>query len=60
MPAITAWKCGASPRCPVVTTGDNGICPCSQARYTFIDDPPRERPSELSAGAVTVPPGGSR
>ena len=38
-------NCGLSPRCPAVNTIDNGFCPCSQARCSFVVSPPRERPS---------------
>ena len=31
--------------CPPVNTSDSGFWPCSQARCSFVDNPPRERPN---------------
>lgn len=34
-------NCGLSPRCPAVITTARGLRPCSQARCSFVDSPPR-------------------
>jgi hypothetical protein len=59
MPSNTTVNCGLSPRCPAVTTSDNGFCPCSAARWVLVVNPPRDRPSPCSAGSMSTPPGGS-
>jgi len=43
--SMTAVNCGASPRCPAVTTIDSGFWPCSHAKWILVENPPRERPS---------------
>jgi len=57
-PSSTTRNCGLSPRCPAVITIDSGFYPCSAARWTLVDRPPRERPSPRSAGSARTPPGG--
>lgn len=48
---MTASKAGASPACPAVTWMDSGRARLSLARWTFVLNPPRERPSAGSSGS---------
>lgn len=45
MPSITAVNCGLSPRCPAVTSSDNGRRRRSQARSSLLVHPPLDRPN---------------
>src|SRR5690242_2133848 len=46
--------CVDSWRCPAVTSAASGRPPPSQTRWTFVPNPPRERPRAWSSGS----PGG--
>lgn len=45
IPAMTASNAGASPAWPAVTWMDRGRARLSLAKWTFVLNPPRERPS---------------
>lgn len=59
--AITSGNAGASPACPAVRTKTRGLHRSSDARWTLVVSPPRDRPMAWScgspAGALFTGPG---